>query len=141
MQAWRERWRIFIGEGREGPLVKINERDHWELDLKEPLLGGGPVLSTTASISDRLTHEVQASGMASIARRFPEKALAIREAHELAVTYLQRSQSALQTVLEPGAQNARSLALIQEFFDVEHVDQWLLERLKETAAVFSPASI
>ena len=132
VQAWRERWRIFIGEGREGPLVKINERDHWELDLKEPLLGGGPVLSTTASISDRLTHEVQASGMASIARRFPEKALAIREAHELAVTYLQRSQSALQTVLEPGAQNARSLALIQEFFDVEHVDQWLLERLKET---------
>ena len=132
VQAWRERWRIFIGEGREGPLVKINERDHWELDLKEPLLGGGPVLSTTASISDRLTHEMQAIGMASIERRFPDKAQAIREAHAQAVTYLQRSQSALHTLLEPGTQNARNRALIQTFFDVEHVDQPLLDRLNET---------
>ena len=132
VQAWRERWRIFIGEGREGPLVKLNDRDQWELDLNEPLLGGGPVLSATASVADRLTHEIQASGMASITRRFPEKALAIREAHELAVTYLQRSQSALHTLLEPGTENARQRALIQEFFDVEQVTQPLLDRLKET---------
>lgn len=70
--------------------------------------------------------------MASIERRFPDKAQAIREAHAQAVTYLQRSQSALHTLLEPGTQNARNRALIQTFFDVEHVDQPLLDRLNET---------
>ncbi|WP_178127385.1 hypothetical protein, partial [Pseudomonas sp. FSL R10-0071] len=66
VQAWRNRWRIDIGEGRDGPLIKLNARKLWELDPNEPLLGGGPVMSTTAALADRITHEIQATGMGSI---------------------------------------------------------------------------
>ena len=132
VQAWRERWRIYLGEQREGPLVRLNEDGQWALDLKEPLLGGGPVLSVTARVADHLTHEIQAVGMVNIERRFPDKALAIREAHAQAVTYLQRCQSALHGLLGPGPENARNRALVAGFFDVEEVSQPLLERLGET---------
>ena len=132
VQAWRNRLRIYIGEGRDGPLIKLNARQLWELDLNEPLLGGGPVMSTTAALADRITHEIQATGMGSIQRQFPDKALAIRDAHAQAVTYLERCQNALHTLNEPGAGNAAHRELIKEFFDVPSLEPHVLERLNQT---------
>lgn len=132
VQAWRDRWRIDIGEGRDGPLIKLNARKLWELDPNEPLLGGGPVMSTTAALADRITHEIQATGMGSIQRQFPDKALAIRDAHAQAVTYLERCQNALHTLNEPGADNAAHRELIKDFFDVPNLEKHLLERLNHT---------
>ena len=132
VQAWRDRWRIDIGEGRDGPLIKLNARKLWELDPNEPLLGGGPVMSTTAALADRITHEIQATGMGSIQRQFPDKALAIRDAHAQAVTYLERCQNALHTLNEPGAGNAAHRELIKEFFDVPSLEPHLLDRLNHT---------
>ncbi|MQT44212.1 MULTISPECIES: dermonecrotic toxin domain-containing protein [unclassified Pseudomonas] len=132
VQAWRDRWRIDIGEGRDGPLIKLNARKLWELDPNEPLLGGGPVMSTTAALADRITHEIQATGMGSIQRQFPDKALAIRDAHAQAVTYLERCQNALHTLNEPGADNAAHRELIKDFFDVPNLEAHLLERLNHT---------
>ena len=132
VQAWRNRWRIYIGEGRDGPLVKLNARKLWELDPNEPLLGGGPVMSTTAALADRISHEVQATGMGSIQRQFPDKALAIRDAHAQAVTYLERCQNALHTLNEPGAGNAAHRKLIKEFFDVPSLEPHVLDRLNQT---------
>lgn len=132
VQAWRNRWRIDIGEGRDGPLIKLNARQLWELDLKEPLLGGGPVMSATAALADRITHEIQATGMGNIQRLFPDKALAIRDAHAQAVTYLERCQNALHTLNEPGAGNARHRELIKDFFDVPSLEPHVLDRLNRT---------
>ena len=132
LKAWRERWRIFIGEENEGPLVKLNDSQEWELDTREPLLGGGPVFSKTILAGYALTHEINAVGMNRIQRRYPDKALKIREAHELATTYLQRSQNALHTLNEAGEQNMINRELLEDFFGVEAIDQAMLERLKQT---------
>lgn len=135
VQAWRERWRIYIGEQREGPLVRLGTGQQWVLDLEEPLLGGGPVLSRTIMGTHALAYEMNAIGMDSIQRRFPDKALKIREAHRQASTYLQRCQSALHTLNEPGEQNADNRQYLEDFFDVERVEQDVLERLQ---AVIEP---
>lgn len=131
LKAWRERWRIFIDEQRDGPLVKLNDDQQWELDLREPLLGGGPVFSKTILAGYAFTHEINAIGMDRIQRHFPDKALKIREAHELASTYLQRSQNALHTLHEAGEQNVLNRELLEDFFDVETIDPAMLERLKQ----------
>lgn len=132
VEPWRERWRIYIGAEREGPLIKLNARNVWELDLKEPLPGGGPLLSATAALAGRISHDIQATGMESIQRHFPEKALIIREAHALALTYLQRCQNALHTLNEPGADSAGHRNLLHTFFEVERIEQPLLDRLNQT---------
>ena len=132
VQAWRQRWRIYIGENREGPLVKLDARHLWELDPNEPLLGGSPLLSAAAALADHMTHEIQATGMDSIQRHFPDKALIIRDAHAQAVTYLQRCQSALHSLNETGAQSAGHRELIKTFFDVDTLEPQLLNRLEQT---------
>ena len=132
LKAWRERWRIFIDDEREGPLVKLNDNQEWELDTREPLPGGGPVFSKAILGLYGLTHEIEAVGMERIQRLFPDKALKIREAHELATTYLQRSQNALHTLNEAGAQNAVNRELLEDFFDLETIEPAMLERLKLT---------
>ena len=45
VQAWRDRWRIDIGEGCDGPLIKLNARKLWELDPNEPLLVVMPAMA------------------------------------------------------------------------------------------------
>lgn len=132
VQAWRERWRIYIGEASEGPLVKFNDRHLWELDPHELLLGGSPMLSAAAALADRITHEIQAAGMASIQRRFPDKALMIRDAHAQAVTYLQRCQSALRRLNDASAEHAGHRELIKTFFDVDTLEPHLLNRLNQS---------
>lgn len=130
--AWRERWRIFIGEQREGPLVRLNEHQQWVLDTREPLLGGGPVYSKTLLGLYSFAYDMNAVGMSSIQRRFPDKALKIQEAHALASTYLQRCQSALHTLNEAGAHNASNRELLEGFFNVERFDGVMLARLNQT---------
>ena len=132
LKAWRERWRIFIDEQLDGPLLKLDDKQQWVLDTREPLLGGGPVFSRAIMGGYAFTYEMEAIGMDSIQRRFPEKALKIREAHELATIYLQRSQNALHTLNEAGEVNADNRELLEIFFDVEAIDQAMLERLKQT---------
>ncbi|WP_019408808.1 dermonecrotic toxin domain-containing protein [Pseudomonas psychrophila] len=132
VEPWRERWRIYIGAEREGPLVKLNGQNVWELDLKEPLPGGGPLLSATAALGGRISHDIQATGMESIQRHFPEKALIIREAHAHALSYLQRCQNALHTLNEPSAESVGHRHLLQTFFEVSSINQPLLDRLNQT---------
>ena len=129
---WRQRWRIYMGEHREGPLIRLNARQAWEVDTDEFLFGGA-VLSRlggyTTLAANALSYEIRAIGMQSIERRYPDKALAIREAHSLATDYLQRSRDALQTLHEPGPQAVQNRELIARFFDVGSVDQALEDQL------------
>ena len=129
---WRQRWRIYMGEHREGPLIKLNTQQVWEVDADEFLFGGA-VLSRldgyTNLAVNALSYEIRAIGMESIERRYPHKALAIREAHSMAIGYLQRSRRALQTLHGPDAEAVQNRQWISRFFDVGSVDQALEDQL------------
>lgn len=132
--AWRNRWRLYLDDVREGPLIKLNTDQQWEIDVNEPLLGGGPVASTMSGYgtlaANALTYEIQAIGMDSIQRRFPDKALSIRKAHELATTYLQRTTQALHDLHAPGSANRRNREFLQHFFDLDALGPAHLERVQ-----------
>lgn len=134
IQAWRNRWRIFLDEHRDGPLIRLDDRQQWQVDINEPLLGGGPVHSAIGSyttlVSNSLTYEIKAIGMNSIERRFPEKALMIREAHAWATGYLERATQALHALDEPGAKSQQNRELLNTFFNVEQLDAVMRSMLK-----------
>lgn len=132
--AWQERWRIHIGEGHDGPLVKRNDEHRWTLDLKEPLPGGGQALGTRSGTSGALAfgrgQTVTALGMPAIERLHPRKALVIREAHEQAVRYLTDCKEHLQSVSTASQLNARTRRLLARVFSVTQIEDALLDRLK-----------
>lgn len=132
--AWQERWRIHIGEGHDGPLVKRNDEHRWTLDLKEPLPGGGQALGTRSGTSGTLAfgrgQTVTALGMPAIERLHPRKALVIREAHEQAVRYLTDCKGHLQSVSTASQLNARTRRLLARVFSVTQIEDALLDRLK-----------
>ena len=132
--AWHERWRIHIGEGHDGPLVKRNDEHRWTLDLKEPLPGGGQALGTRSATSGALSfgrgQTVTALGMPAIERLHPRKALVIREAHEQAVRYLTDCKEHLQSVSTASELNARTQRFLARVFSVTQIEDALLDRLK-----------
>ncbi|WP_141232453.1 dermonecrotic toxin domain-containing protein [Pseudomonas fragi] len=132
--AWQERWRIHIGEGLDGPLVKRNDEHRWTLDLKEPLQGGGQALGTRSGTSVALSfgrgQTVTALGMPAIERLHPRKALVIREAHEQAVRYLTDCKEHLQSVSTASELNARTQRFLARVFSVTQIEDALLDRLK-----------
>lgn len=135
IQAWRNRWRIFLDEHRDGPLITLDDRQQWQVDINEPLLGGGPVHSAIGTygtlVSNSLTYEIKAIGMDSIERRFPDKALMIREAHAWAIGYLERATQALHALDEPGAESQQNRELLNTFFNVVQLDAVMRNTLTE----------
>lgn len=135
--TWRDRWRVYIGPDRQGPLVKRNQRQLWELDLKEPLLGGGPMISKPVNVVVTALFQrslnISAFGMRKIQRLFPVKAQFIREAHEHAVDYLSDCQAHLQSVNSVSELSAPTQAFLQQFFSVERIGSVLLEKLKKVS--------
>ncbi len=133
VQAWRNRWRIYLDETREGPLIKLNAQQQWEVDLAEPLPGGGSAASRISAFgtlaTNALTYEIQAIGMDSIGRRFPDKALNIRRAHELATLYLKRATQVLKALDAPGGTNRKHREFLKTFFDLESLDPVHLEHV------------
>ncbi|MFP3516274.1 DUF6543 domain-containing protein [Pseudomonas sp. SIMBA_077] len=96
------RWRISIGEGAEGPAIKKSALLGWELDLGEPLLAGGPILSRPSAPPEAIEgFQQDVHEMASIRAVYPEKAAAIQSAHELAVTYLKEAKRTLNNLNDP----------------------------------------
>lgn len=132
--AWDHRWRIYIGEDREGPLVRRNAWQYWVLDLREPLLGGGPLLSRPLNLLTTRRFErsvnISAYGMRAILRLYPQEARMIREAHELAISYLSDCQEHLQSVSSARELSASTHAYLQRFFSIEAVSDRLLNKLR-----------
>lgn len=131
---WRGRWRIYIGEGRYGPLVKRDAQQHWQWDPSEPLLGGGQVLGIQPAqpgaefFADG--SKLQACGMRNIERLYPERALIIREAHEQAISYLKACKAHLRPVKEVSELGADARQLLERIFSAKPVDKTVLKNLK-----------
>lgn len=130
---WRERWRIYIGEGRDGPLVKRNERQRWGLDLAEPLLGGGQAMGrqggAQGAVPD-MSRTINTSGMRTIERLYPAKAQIIRQAHEQALRYLRDCQQHLQSVRSASELSAQVRAFLERIFGVPAISNRLLDKLR-----------
>lgn len=129
--AWDHRWRIYIGDDLDGPLVRRNAWQHWELDLQEPLPGGGPVQSRLAARRFERSVNITASGMRTIERLHPLEALQIREAHELAISYLSDCQAYLQSVSSARELSVSTHAYLQVFFSIQAVSEQLLNTLRQ----------
>ena len=132
--AWQDRWRIYIGEGRDGPLVRRDDQQRWTLDLKEPLLGGGQVLGglsdTPVPVTSASGRTVTATGMGMIERLQPRKARVIREAHEQAVRYTSDCLAHLQSVSEMSEFSAETQRFLARIFSVAVVEKTVLGKLK-----------
>ncbi|MFP3516275.1 DUF6543 domain-containing protein [Pseudomonas sp. SIMBA_077] len=95
------RWRLVIGEGREGPAIKLNSINRWELDLYEPLVGGGPTLSVfKREPIGHTSFPIEIIGMPLMHALRPDKATAIVVAHEAAVSYLTEANRVLKTFMQ-----------------------------------------
>ena len=132
--AWQERWRIFIGEGRDGPLVRRDDQQRWVLDLKEPLLGGGQVLGglsdTPVSVTSASGRTITAMGMGMIERLQPRKARVIREAHAQAIRYTSDCLAHLQSATEVSEFSAETQRFLARVFSVAVVEKSVLGKLK-----------
>lgn len=132
--AWKNRWRIYLGENRDGPLLIRNAQQRWNLDLEEPLLGGSP---TRFSLSSALaipffnrSLNISAFGMRNIRRLFPDKARTIRLAHEQAVHYLSECQEHLQSIQAVSDLSPGTSTFLKNFFSVDAIDDALLEKIR-----------
>lgn len=132
--AWQDRWRIYIGEDLDGPLVKRSTNQRWILDLKEPLPGGGQALGTRPgapqSIASGRGHTVTALGMPAIERLQPRKAQVIREAHEQAIRYLTDCRAHLQSAGSASQLNTQTRRFLARVFSVTQIEDPLLDKLK-----------
>ena len=132
--AWQERWRIYIGDGRDGPLIRRDDQQRWALDLKEPLPGGGQALGRLSdaplpapSASGRT---VTATGIDMIERLQPRKARVIREAHEQAVRYTRDCLAHLESVTEVSEFSQETRLFLARVFSVAAVEKTVIGKLK-----------
>ena len=132
---WRDRLRIFIGEDADGPLVKRNNLLRWTIDINEPLLGGGPVVSRlTNAIAIPLFNRslnITAFGMRNIRRLYPEKARIIRLAYEQAIHYLSECQQHLQSLPTASYLEPATESFLKSVFSLDAINDDLLARLKD----------
>lgn len=101
-----QRWRIKIDAQREGPALKLNSLQRWELDLREPLLGGGPVFSRLHKPIGDSSFPIEIVGMPLMFALRPDKAAAIVLAHETAVSYLTEASKVLKQLDRENSQYA-----------------------------------
>ena len=112
-----QRWRIDIGEHRTGPAIQRDRLNRWELNTREPLLGGGPILSRPAVPARRFPDSVtEAEGMPQIRSLFPAKAAAIEAAHQRAIEYLIEAKKVLKRLHNPGRQYEQHRQWLEDFF-------------------------
>ena len=116
-----EGWCVVKGD-QQGPLVKRDAYNHWVLDTELGARQGGAALtslrtgSTNRSVEDVFT--VEASGIAEIERKFPQKAVQIRRAHAQARLYLENGLYNLTPRHPQSELDPRTAQILKDFFGV-----------------------
>ncbi len=106
----------------QGPLIKRDADNHWTLDTDIGERRGGAALTsmrtgaTNRHVED--VFEVQASGMAEIESRFPQKAIHIRQAHAQARLYLENALYNLTLTRPQSEFDPRTVQILKDFFGV-----------------------
>ena len=125
-------WRI-IGDIAQGPPIRLNDQQQWELNLPWGLKGGGGVVTRIQNTGLELhvysIAIVEARGMEAIRTKFCDRARRIGEAHFHARLYLENCLDNLEAVAEGGI-DARTRRIVSDFFGVAEPDTRLYETIK-----------
>ncbi|WP_248796766.1 dermonecrotic toxin domain-containing protein [Pseudomonas sp. MWU13-2105] len=132
VQAEDGRWRI-VGDQENGPWLRKDAQNLWDMDLKGRLLGGGPINRLVNRISARQTVrtevKVQAVGMQAITQLYPDKARQLRQAHALAVTYLENARQRLKSLAANTRLDKQRHLYLKEFLGLRSISQSLKQRI------------
>lgn len=118
-----EFWRITT-EKQKGPLVCLNALGQWVIDTRKHITRYGQAYGrlqdrSEARASARLSMNIEAVGMSAIRNLYPDRALMIVEALDLATYYLQNCKLNL-ALLEPGiAPVTRIHRFVNSFFGID----------------------
>ncbi|HCN65528.1 MAG TPA: hypothetical protein DIT33_19305 [Pseudomonas sp.] len=122
VQLLERRWRIYIGADQDGPaLRRESASNRWEVDVWEPLVGGGPILSRHAQARGGYGFIREAVGMAQIRALYPGKATALQEAHQRAIAYLNEGRDVLRHIFENDVTSQAHAAWLRDFLGVSRL--------------------
>jgi Arc/MetJ family transcription regulator len=133
VKQFQDHWKI-ISDTQDGPKLKLNADEQWELDLQWGLKGGGGVVTrfrattTLAEVGEFFI--IEASGMSEIRRLYSAKARRIRQAHAQAQEYLMTSLDNLMISGEDGQLNVQSRQTLIDFFGVQTPDEPLIDAVR-----------
>ena len=121
-------WMIVGEDGTPGPLVRLDGRQRWQLDIG--LKGGGGLVTRMRAEGAQRSAEdaliIEARGMQEIRTLYRDRALAIGQAHLQAKRYLENCLDNLN-VHSPGTPpDPRVLEILGDFFGVNPPGQDLL---------------
>lgn len=121
-------WMIVGEDGTPGPLVRLDGRQRWQLDIG--LKGGGGVLTRMRAEGARRSAEdaliIEATGMPEIRTLYRDRALSIGEAHLQAKRYLENCLDNLNVHAPGTPPDPRVLEILGDFFGVNPPGQDLL---------------
>jgi|GEM_PF-6594864 len=122
IQLLERRWRIYIGADQDGPALRRDDASNrWEVDVREPLAGGGPILSRHAQARGGTGFISEAIGMAQIRALFPGKATALQEAHQRAIAYLNEGRDVLRHIFDNDVTSQEHAAWLRDFLGVSRL--------------------
>lgn len=125
-------WRI-KGSGADGPKIRLNQSQQWELDLELGLRGGGD--SIQMNVEQRLQNKaaqymtIQARGMEQIRVLSRQQARLIGLARHQALGYLERALFNLNAPFAEGLPAVVS-GLLKDFFGVQQPGSVLIDSLR-----------
>lgn len=125
-------WQI-TGGSVEGPRVRLNQSQQWELDLELVLLGGGDSMQVHAE--QRMQNKaaqymtIQARGMRQIRVLSRQQARLIGLARQQALGYLEKALFNLNAPFAAGLP-AAVRGLLSDFFGVQEPDPLLIDSLR-----------
>jgi len=129
-----KQWSI-VDETRNGPNIRLNGHDQWELDLQWGLKGGGPVLSRYRS--DQIDRDVdnmfitEATGMTNIRVLYRTKAKNIEQAHAQAQRYLRTCLDNLEPAADASL-DPRTLQVLSNFFGQQTPSTALIGKVRNS---------
>lgn len=127
-------WNIVGPDGTSGPQLRLDTRQHWQLDLAVRLRGGGAAVTRMASTLSMASAEeglvIEAVGMTEIRALYRDRARRIGEAHLQAKRYLENCLDNLSLRRRAVGQDPRVTRLIGEFFGTEIPDAALQNEIE-----------
>lgn len=125
---------FIVDHGKQGPFIKLDEEQHWTLQLQGGLKGGGPVVSRIRQ--NRLETDInqlvipEATGMAEIRLNYRDRAQAIEQAHAQARLYLANCLDNLDLRSADGAMDARVERIVGDFFGERKPDARMYDAIR-----------
>jgi hypothetical protein len=115
-------WRIVGPSGQPGPRLGLDAHQHWQLDLRLGLAGGGAQVTRFQELEPRGSVDriliVEAQGLSEIRTIYRERASMIVEANVQARRYLENCLFNMTPAKRGGLIQGRANYLIREFFGV-----------------------